>query len=155
MLEQERLQRSSICTDLERRVLAHERVLQTLIAYMSRSEPRFIEHLRKVFVEPMAMERHEQDYRGSDDYAEEFIRAIVVAGYGHASAGNAIRPREFTRSGGAKDQGPPTREPVNKILVTERHGIWCVKIGDEFHGEFVQKEHAVAEAALLKLALGR
>ena len=62
-------------TDLERRVLAHERVLQALIAYMSRAEPRFVDHLRDRFVEPMKMARREQDHRDADDYAEEFIRA--------------------------------------------------------------------------------
>jgi hypothetical protein len=44
-------------TDLERRVLAHERVLQALIAYMARTEPRFVDHLRERFVEPMSMMR--------------------------------------------------------------------------------------------------
>ena len=67
-------------TDLERRVLAHERVLQSLIAYMSRAEPRFIDHLRDRFVEPMKMARREHDYRDVDDYAEEFIRAIMLVG---------------------------------------------------------------------------
>ncbi len=42
-------------TELERRVLAHERILQALIAYMARTEPRFVDHLRERFVEPMSM----------------------------------------------------------------------------------------------------
>lgn len=155
MHELERPQNSPDDTDLERRVLAHERVLQTLIAYMSGSEPRFIEHLRKVFVEPMTMERHEQDYRGSDDYAEEFIRAIMVGGIGPASPVAAVRPRELKRAGEETGTVPDAGGSGNRVVVTERNGIWCVKVGDEFHGEFVQKEHALAEAALLKLAFGR
>lgn len=153
--EQEPPERSPIDTDLERRVLAHERVLQALIAYMSRSEPRFIEHLRKIFVEPMTMERHEQDYRGADDYAEEFIRAIVVTSGDRASARNAVQAPEPIQTGGEKDEVPVARERANSIAVTERNGIWCVKIGEKSLGEFVRKEHALAEAALLKLAMGR
>jgi hypothetical protein len=67
-------------TDLERRVLAHERILQSLIAYMARTEPRFVDHLRERFVEPMSMARHEHDHRETDDYAEEFIRAVMLLG---------------------------------------------------------------------------
>ncbi|GHF75313.1 hypothetical protein [Seohaeicola zhoushanensis] len=71
-------------TDLERRVLAHERILQALIAYMARSEPRFVDHLRERFVEPMRLTRHEYDHRETDDYAEEFIRAVMLLGEARA-----------------------------------------------------------------------
>ena len=36
-------------TDLERRVLAHEQILQVLIAHMSEAEPRFLDRLQKIF----------------------------------------------------------------------------------------------------------
>jgi hypothetical protein len=36
-------------TDLERRVLAHERILKSLIAYMAQTESRFLNHLSKTF----------------------------------------------------------------------------------------------------------
>lgn len=67
-------------TDLERRVFAHERILQALIAYMARTDPRFIDHLRARFVEPMSMARHEHDHRETDDYADEFFRAVMRLG---------------------------------------------------------------------------
>ena len=67
-------------TDLERRVLAHEKVLQPLIAFMARAEPRFVDHLKERFVEPMNMARREHDHRETDDYAEEFIRAVMLLG---------------------------------------------------------------------------
>ncbi len=75
-------------TDVERRVLAHERRLQALIAYMARTEPRFIDHLRDRFVEPMRMARHEHDHRETDDYAEEFMCAVML--FGDARAPNAF-----------------------------------------------------------------
>jgi hypothetical protein len=40
-------------TDLERRVLAHERILQALIAHMAESEPEFVERLDSLFGGPM------------------------------------------------------------------------------------------------------
>jgi hypothetical protein len=94
-------------TDLERRVLAHERILQALIAYMARTEPRFIDHLRERFVEPMSMARHEHDHRETDDYAEEFIRAVMLLGEARApkakeqeSDRQAARAAETQRSTG-------------------------------------------------------
>lgn len=65
-------------TDLERRVLAHERVLQALIAYMARTEPRFIDHLRERFVGATHMSRHERVHPDTDDYAEEFVRGVML-----------------------------------------------------------------------------
>lgn len=44
---------------------------------------------------------------------------------------------------------PPEREGVQ---VRERHGIWEVKLDGKFHGDYHQKEHALAAAALLKLS---
>jgi hypothetical protein len=36
-------------TDLERRVLAHEQILQVLIAHMSEAEPKFLDRLQQIF----------------------------------------------------------------------------------------------------------
>jgi hypothetical protein len=86
-------------TDLERRVLAHERILQSLIAYMARTEPRFVDHLRERFVEPMSMARHEHDHRETDDYAEEFIRAVMLLGEVRAPEAEGTRSdRQATRA---------------------------------------------------------
>lgn len=146
-------------TDLERRVLAHERILQALIAYMSRTEPRFVSHLREQFVEPMTVVRHEHDYRGSDDYAEEFIRAVMLMG--EARTPNPAKPilpveqnqspRE-RRSSGLSGQRPAPRDR-DRVQVIERNGIWEIKVDGAFHGDYHQKEQALAAAALLKLSL--
>ncbi|WP_417672390.1 hypothetical protein [Roseibium sp.] len=64
-------------TTLERRVLAHERVLQSLIAHMTETDPRFVERLREKFC--FQIKYREQDYTDTDDYAEEFVRAIEDA----------------------------------------------------------------------------
>ena len=49
-------------TDLARPVLTHERILQSLIAYMSRNEPRFVDRLREMFVKPMTTARSKHEY---------------------------------------------------------------------------------------------
>ncbi len=143
--------RSSDTTDLERRVLAHERVLQALIAYMARTEPRFIDHLRERFVEPMTMETREHDYRNSDDYAEEFIRAVMLLGELRAADGPEAEPPA---------EPPPPPEAVEeadgapeRVQVRMRNGVWEVKADGTFRGDYHKKEHAVAAAALLKLSL--
>lgn len=141
-------------TDLERRVLAHEKVLQALIAFMARTEPRFIDHLRARFVEPMSVARHEHDHRETDDYAEEFIRAVMLLG--EARAPNAKEPEMTVKqpvppksSGGQSSSmnKPPQRGGVQ---VRERSGIWEVRVDGQFRGDYLQKEHALAAAALYK-----
>ncbi len=144
-------------TDLERRVLAHEKVLQALIAYMARTEPRFIDHLREQFVEPMRMVPHEQDYRETDDYAEEFIRTVMLLGKTRPP-----RPKQAAEADGRRqspktqeEEGPVLHRPVSsdRVLVCERNGIWEVKVDGKFRGDYHQEEQAFSAAALLELSL--
>jgi hypothetical protein len=143
-------------TDLERRVLANERILQALIAYMARTEPRFIDHLRERFVEPMSMARHEHDHRETDDYAEEFIRAVMLLG--EVRGPKAKEPKVTD-----KQPEPPSRKGAQEssmnrpkqrggVQVHERNGIWEVQVDGKFRGDYHQKEHALAAAALHKLS---
>lgn len=143
-------------TELERRVLAHERVLQALIAYMARTEPRFVDHLRERFVEPMRMARREHDYQETGDYAAEFIRAVMLLG--EARVPKAKEPEMTVKqsvppksSGG---QGFYVNRPTlrDRVQVNERNGIWEVKVDGKFRGDYHQKEHALAAAALHKLS---
>ena len=143
-------------TDLERRVLAHEKVLQALIAFMARTEPRFIDHLRERFVEPMSMARHEHDHRETDDYAEEFILAVMLLG--EARAPNAKEQNvsdkqpEPPRRKGAQESFMNRPKQRGGVQVHERNGIWEVRVDGKFRGDYHQKEHALAAAALHKLS---
>jgi len=152
--------RSPETTDIERRVLAHERILQSLIAYMSQTEPRFVEHLRKRFVDPMTMIRHEHDYRDVDDYAEEFIRAVMRIGEIPVPADGSEK-REGTPPS-AVPEGPRTPPaplgPVilaDRVELKERDGISEVRVDGVFWGDYHLKEHALAAVALAKLSLRR
>lgn len=143
-------------TDLERRVLAHERILQALIAYMARTEPRFVDHLRERFVEPMRMVPHEHDYRETNDYAEEFIRAVMLLG--EERAPNAKEPEmndkqpEQPKSRGEKGAFMDRPAQRGGVQVRERNGIWEVRVDGKFRGDYHQKEHALAAAALHKFS---
>lgn len=151
------LLRSPEATDLERRVLAHERILQSLIAYMSRTEPRFLDHLRERFVEPMSMTRHEHDHRDVDDYAEEFIRAIMLIGENRAP--DVSCERETSTPSSAPGSKHATAQPIrpamdlDRVQIKERSGIWEIRVDGVFNGDYRLKEHALAAAALARLSL--
>ncbi|MZR13394.1 hypothetical protein GQE99_10230 [Maritimibacter sp. DP07] len=141
-------------TDLERRVRALERILQTLIAYMAQTEPRFIDHLRARFVEPMRMTQHEHDFRSSDEYAEEFIRAVMLLEDAWRveqteAATAAKRPVTMTH----ETVRPETKKQKDRIQLRLRNGIWEVKLDGHFLGDYHKKEYALAAVALLKLSL--
>jgi hypothetical protein len=64
-------------TDLERRVLAHERILQVLIAHMSEAEPKFLERLQQIFVDHRHVGWSEQDYTDTLGYIKQFIEQVA------------------------------------------------------------------------------
>ncbi|WP_259972798.1 hypothetical protein [Leisingera caerulea] len=144
-------------TDLERRVLAHERILQSLIAYMSRTDPRFLDHLKKRFVEPMAMVRHEHDHRNADDYAEEFIRAVMALGETKLpkAASSRVLVKPLHKPEEKQTSAHPYRPTAEaeRVRVRERNGIWEVKVDGVFHGDYHDKGNALAAAALARLSL--
>ena len=142
-------------TELERRVLAHERILQSLIAYMSRTEPRFLDHLRDRFVEPMKMARHEHNYREVDDFAEEFIRAIMLIGGTGKPARSAehVLPLASAPAATRAQSCGPAKLPADRIQLKETGGIWRVTVDGAFWGDFHREEQALAGIALAKLSL--
>lgn len=64
-------------TDLERRVLTLERMLQSLIAHTAESGPRCVDRFRANFVEPMQIADREDEAKDADARAEDFISAIT------------------------------------------------------------------------------
>lgn len=63
-------------TDLERRVLAHERILQVLIAHLAEAEPKFLDRLKTIFTGHHTLGADEQEFTGTEQYADQFIRQI-------------------------------------------------------------------------------
>lgn len=146
-------------TDLKRRVLAHDRILQSLIAYMSRSEPQFVEHLKTRFVDTMSMARREQDYSDIDDYAEEFIRAVLnlkepyTGPISNVSKSETVAKRPMKkRVLASMDMHPPEGKP-DRVQVRERNGIWEVRVDGTFLGNYKRSEHAGTAAGLARYSL--
>ena len=67
-------------TDLERRVLAHEQILQALIAHMVETEPRFLERLSSTFSHPVCMGPEHPDRTDTAAYAAQFVREVIKLG---------------------------------------------------------------------------
>lgn len=63
-------------TELERRVLAHERILQALLGHLADDDPVILEQLRKRFGSGHNIGECEQNYVSTDDYGAHFIRAV-------------------------------------------------------------------------------
>lgn len=141
-------------TGLERRVIAHGRILQSFIAYMSKTEPRFIEHLKNRFVEPMKMSTHEHDYVDCDDYAEEFIRAIMLMD--ETKAGQNVGDRKPAAPAAAarvnREKAADCNSSPDRVQMKERAGIWCVTIDGKFWGHYNRKDEAVAAMAIANLS---
>ncbi len=64
-------------TDLERRVLAHEQILQVVLAHMSKTEPKFLERLQHMFVEHRHAGASAQDYTDTLGYAQRIVEEVV------------------------------------------------------------------------------
>jgi hypothetical protein len=64
-------------SDLERRVLAHEWVLQILIAHMSEAEPKFLERLQQTFSDKRHPRFPEQAHPDTLAHAHQFIDQAV------------------------------------------------------------------------------
>ncbi|MDR3495914.1 MAG: hypothetical protein P4L82_15060 [Ancalomicrobiaceae bacterium] len=66
--------------DLERRVLAHERILQALIAHIDETEPKFMDRLKATVASGHVPGGNEQDATTTDQHAGWFIRQVAALG---------------------------------------------------------------------------
>lgn len=63
-------------TDLERRVLAHARILQTLIRFLAEERPEILSRLRTAFGSGHNLGEYEQDFSTTEQYGDMFIRLV-------------------------------------------------------------------------------
>lgn len=63
-------------TDLERRVLAHARILRTLIRFLAEERPEFLPRLKSAFGAGHNIGEYEQDFSSTEQYGDIFIRSI-------------------------------------------------------------------------------
>jgi len=98
------------------------------------------------------MKQHEHDHRETDDYAEEFIRAVMLLGDVRAPKSKEpdMTDKQTVPPKLTGEQGASMNRAAQQggVQVRERNGIWEVKVDGKFRGDYHQKEHALAAAAL-------
>lgn len=67
---------SSEATALERRVLAHERILRALIGHLAENDEDILVQLKSRFGNGQALGGCEQNYLSTDHFGDHFIRSI-------------------------------------------------------------------------------
>lgn len=132
-------------SELERRLLALERVLQALVAYMAEVEPKVLARLTETFCLSLRMTRPEHDYIDTDSYAAELVRSVVRLGDKAAR-----KPPEIARGRTLDDSAlsfrPGETPPLLAlpcIQVRQAGGVWHVTKDGRFYGDFLKEEDAL------------
>lgn len=63
-------------TDLERRVLAHARILQELIRFLAEERPEILVRMKSAFGAGHNIGEYEQDFSSTEQYGDAFIRSL-------------------------------------------------------------------------------
>jgi hypothetical protein len=85
-------------TDLERRVLAHEQILQVLIAHMAEAEPKFLDRLQPTFTKHHTLGADEHGYTGTAAHKQSSLSSKWCAWETRGTAAKAaIQPWGVTR----------------------------------------------------------
>lgn len=130
-------------TDLERRVLAHEEILQSLMAQLEESEPGFLDRLRQRFA-GSRRGAHEHDYTETADYAEAFLHEVMRLVRAHDARSLDQPPAKAARTTPA---AMTTDLDVPVVIRTSAvGGVWHVTRDDVFLGDYLAEEPARSAA---------
>lgn len=129
-------------------MLAHEQILQALIAHMVETEPKFLERLSATFGRPVRVTQALRDYKDTADYAAAFVREIVKLGDARTAKSGLSLVAKW-------DDLWPTRGETNlqnenvpvRFEIFHREGIWEVVRDGQLIGGYVHHTGA-REAAL-------
>ncbi|WP_193181643.1 hypothetical protein [Nisaea sediminum] len=139
-------------TDIERRVLAHEKILQCLIAQMAETEPRYLDRLRSIFSRPGVLERSEHDFTDTASYADEFIKTITKMCQ-PAYLSVIVPPASPARHEPEKTRRAPVpafrQAEQNRFRIVRKSGIWNVTRNGRFLGDYfvrIDAEKAIHRA---------
>lgn len=130
-------------TDLERRVLAHEQILQALMAQLAEGEPGFLDRLHERFAS-VRRGAYEHDYIETADYAETFLHEVMrlVRAQDARSAGRAPAKAEGTTPAA----GISKPEATAVIRTSPVGGVWHVTRDHVFLGDYLAEGPARAAA---------
>lgn len=127
-------------TDLERRVLAHEQILQALMAQLAEGQPQFLDRMHDRFASARRGS-HEHDYVETADYAEAFLREVKRLGRGGRP------PDRPAQSAIALTLSPIALDSSSAAIRCARTGgVWRVTCNAAFVGDYFS-EIAARDAA--------
>ncbi len=135
-------------TDLERRVLAHEHILQALIAYMVETDPQMLERLKTAFSRPVRMV---QPFGHTDTagYAAAFVREVVRQGReGGASADATLVSQWDDVWPTAGETGLAHENVPVRFDIRLRDDLWEVLRDGRLIGGYVSQKGALEAAHL-------
>ena len=128
-------------TELERRVLAHEQILQALMAQLAHADPSFLDRMSEQF-SGSGRAAYEYERIETADYAEAFLREVRRI-RDRPSTGAAKRVEQsLSRPTPAPSQAP---HPV-MIRVARRSGVWHVTKDGVFLGDYIAEDPALNAA---------
>jgi hypothetical protein len=128
-------------TDLERRVLAHEQILQALMAHLAAEQPNFLDRVQERFasVRPGAYDRDDIE---TADYAEAFLGEVARLGRTRGAAGAGV-----ATPAGSSSSRPPPEDDSTLIHSARSGGVWHVTRNGAFLGDYLSEAPARREAA--------
>lgn len=126
-------------TDLERRVFAHEQILQALMAQLAESEPGFLDHIRDRFA-TARRGSYEHDYVETADYAEAFLHEVMRLVRAHDAKSPTQPPANAERPTPAAK--PSELDHPVVIHTSPVGGVWHVTRDRVFHGDYLAEAPA-------------
>ena len=126
-------------TDLERRVLAHEEILQALMAQLAEGNPRFLDRLHERFAS-VRRGAHEHDYTETADYAETFLHEVMRLVRVH-DARPPDQPPAKAESTAPPGKSSELDRPV-VIRTSPVGGVWHVTRDHVFLGDYLAEDPA-------------
>jgi hypothetical protein len=136
-------------TDLERRVLAHEQILQAFIAYMVETDPKILERMREAFSHPIHIDTTDATEVDTAGYAARFVREVVRLGVTQSSLTEPSLVSKW-------DDLWPTSGEVNlrnenvpvRFEIRERDDLWEVLRNGKLSGGYISHSGALEAAKL-------
>ena len=140
-------------TDLERRVLAHERILQVLIAHMAETEPKLVAQLKAAFGEALPESRREYDFTDTDAYADQFVRKVVQLVERHGQRSKVREPAPHPNDLSQADAPSAGVSVVTQLEVRRHVGIWEIIRDGQFYGHYDDDQPAFDAAEAVAVAV--
>lgn len=135
--------------DLTRRVLAHEQILQAVIAYMVESDVGVLDRLREAFIQPVRL--GPEAFDDTATYAARFVRDVIRTGV-HTDGEHAAKAGPSLVSlwddlwptsgeGQLLNENVPVRFEIHK-----RDDMWEVLRDGRLCGGYISQEGALESA---------